>query len=71
MTKTGVRTLGWMLAALLLAPSPALAQFSGAIQGTVTDAQKAVVADAVVMVTNTPKRRGPRGHDLERRNVSV
>ncbi|HET7219933.1 MAG TPA: carboxypeptidase-like regulatory domain-containing protein, partial [Vicinamibacterales bacterium] len=38
---------------LLLAPRPAAAQFSGAIQGTVTDAQKAVVADAVVIVTNT------------------
>ena len=38
---------------LLLAPRPASAQFSGAIQGTITDSQKAVVADAVVMVTHT------------------
>ena len=38
---------------LLLVPRPASAQFSGAIQGTITDSQKAVVADAVVMVTNT------------------
>jgi Carboxypeptidase regulatory-like domain/TonB dependent receptor len=38
---------------LLLAPRPAAAQFSGVIQGTVTDSQKAVVADAVVMVTGT------------------
>jgi hypothetical protein len=40
------------LVALLLAAGPASAQFSGAIQGTVTDAQKAVVADATVLVTN-------------------
>jgi Carboxypeptidase regulatory-like domain/TonB dependent receptor len=31
---------------------PVLAQFSGAIQGTVTDSQKAVVADATVIVTH-------------------
>ena len=37
---------------LLLAPRPASAQFSGVIQGTITDGQKAVVVDAVVMVTN-------------------
>ena len=33
-------------------PRAASAQFSGVIQGTITDSQKAVVADAVVMVTN-------------------
>ena len=38
--------------ALLATPPLAHAQFSGAIQGTVTDSQKAVVADAIVMVTN-------------------
>ena len=38
---------------LLLTPRPASAQFSGAIQGTITDSQKAVVADAIVMVTHT------------------
>lgn len=40
------------LLALILAPRPAAAQFNSAIQGTITDSQKAVVADAVVMVTN-------------------
>ena len=40
------------LLTLLVAPSLAWAQFSGAIQGTVTDSQKAVIADAIVMVTN-------------------
>ena len=38
---------------LLVAPRIASAQFSGVIQGTITDGQKAVVADAIVMVTNT------------------
>ena len=38
---------------LLLAPRPASAQFSGVIQGTIIDAQKAVVADATVIVTNS------------------
>lgn len=54
MTHLRRRSLGWILPllGLLLAPRPALAQFSGALQGTVTDAQKAVVADAIVMVTN-------------------
>ena len=37
---------------LLLVPVSASAQFSGVIQGTITDAQKAVVAEVVVMVTN-------------------
>jgi hypothetical protein len=41
------------LIALLLAPRPASAQFSGAIQGTILDSQKAVVAEAIVMVTHT------------------
>ena len=41
------------LTLLLLVPRAASAQFSGAIQGTITDSQKAVVADAVVMVTHT------------------
>ncbi len=40
------------LLVVLLVPLPARAQFSGVIQGTITDSQKAVVADAVVMVTN-------------------
>jgi hypothetical protein len=37
---------------LLLTPRFAAAQFSGAIQGTITDSQKAVVAEAIVIVTN-------------------
>ena len=37
---------------LVLVARPVSAQFSGAIQGTITDGQKAVVADAIVMVTN-------------------
>jgi Carboxypeptidase regulatory-like domain/TonB dependent receptor len=37
----------------LLIPAAAAAQFSGAIQGTITDAQKAVVASAVVIATHT------------------
>ena len=74
------RSLGLILPllGLLLAPRPALAQFSSAIQGTVTDAQKAVVADAVVMVTHTTsgvtreattsrRRRVPRAQPRPRR----
>ena len=38
---------------LLLVSRPVSAQFSGAIQGTITDSQKAVVGDATVIVTNT------------------
>jgi len=38
---------------VVFAPAVASAQFSGAIQGTITDAQKAVVANAVVIVTHT------------------
>ncbi len=41
------------LVASLLTPQPASAQFGGAIQGTITDSQKAVVADAIVTVTHT------------------
>src|SRR3954451_16867932 len=41
------------LTCCLLAPASASAQFSSAIQGTVTDSQKAVVSGATVMVTNT------------------
>lgn len=41
------------LLALLAWPAPALAQFSGAIQGTITDSQKALVANAIVTVTHT------------------
>jgi hypothetical protein len=54
MTHTRLRFIVWLLPllVLLLAPTAALAQFSGGIQGTVTDGQKAVVADAIVMVTN-------------------
>ena len=42
-----------LLLALLASPAPALAQFSGAIQGTITDSQKAVVGEAIVTVTHT------------------
>ena len=54
MTNPRTRICLWLLPLmlLLLVPSPASAQFSGAIQGTVTDSQKAVVADAIVMVTS-------------------
>ena len=38
---------------LIVAPAVVSAQFSGAIQGTITDAQKAVVAGAVVIATHT------------------
>src|SRR5215211_4898168 len=41
------------LTAFLLAAASASAQFSSAIQGTVTDSQKAVVSGATVMVTHT------------------
>ncbi|MGH9370372.1 MAG: TonB-dependent receptor domain-containing protein [Vicinamibacterales bacterium] len=41
------------LVLVLLAPLPAHAQFSSAIQGTVTDSQQAVVPDATVRVTHT------------------
>lgn len=37
----------------LVTPAVASAQFSGAIQGTITDAQKAVVVNAIVIVTHT------------------
>ena len=40
------------LLAFAFTPHPAAAQFNSAIQGTIVDGQKAVVADAVVMVTN-------------------
>ena len=46
------RSILLSLLVVLLVPLPAHAQFSGVIQGTITDSQKAVVADAVVMVTN-------------------
>jgi hypothetical protein len=39
--------------ALVLSTLPASAQFSSAIQGTVTDSQQGVVSDAAVRVTNT------------------
>src|ERR1035438_7848159 len=42
----------WFLLPLLLACIPALAQFSSAIQGTITDASVAAVPGAVVTVTN-------------------
>src|SRR5262245_7964818 len=38
--------------ALVLVPTPASAQFNSTIQGTVTDAQKAVLPGATVRVTN-------------------
>jgi hypothetical protein len=38
---------------LVFVSRPASAQFSGAIQGTITDSQKAVVAGATVIVTHT------------------
>ncbi len=53
MTKSPLVRLFLLFAVTLFAPAVARAQFSASIQGTVTDAQKAVVADAVVMVTHT------------------
>jgi hypothetical protein len=41
------------LFATLFTPALAAAQFNGAIQGTITDTQKAIVADAIVIVTQT------------------
>ncbi|HEU4891043.1 MAG TPA: carboxypeptidase-like regulatory domain-containing protein [Vicinamibacterales bacterium] len=38
---------------LLVTPLPAAAQFSSALQGTITDTQQAFVPDAIVRVTNT------------------
>ena len=38
---------------LLVTPLPAAAQFSSALQGTITDTQQAFVPDAMVRVTNT------------------
>ena len=56
MTQSSRRCLPLISLTLLLLvlgwPRAASAQFSGVIQGTITDGQKAVVADAVVMVTN-------------------
>ena len=52
MTRSSLFRL-FLLPGLLLAPAVVSAQFSGAIQGTITDAQKAVVANAVVIVTHT------------------
>jgi hypothetical protein len=37
---------------LLLAPSPASAQFSAAIQGTIVDSQGLVLPGAIVRITN-------------------
>ena len=51
-----LRPLGWLFLVLLLAllaAAPVSAQFSSAIQGTVTDSQQGVVAQATVRVTNT------------------
>ncbi len=54
MTATLVRRVLLLPVLVLLFTSrPVSAQFSGAIQGTITDGQKAVVAEAVVIVTNT------------------
>lgn len=54
MTATHVRRVLLLPVLLLLFMSrPVSAQFSGAIQGTITDGQKAVVAEAIVIVTNT------------------
>src|SRR3954468_13314930 len=53
-TTSSLRRLAFSaLACLLLGTASASAQFSSAIQGTVTDSQKAVVAGATVMVTHT------------------
>ena len=41
-----------LIVPLVLLPTPASAQFNSAIQGTVTDAQKGVLAGATVKVTN-------------------
>jgi hypothetical protein len=38
---------------LLVTPLPAAAQFSSALQGTISDTQQAFVPDAIVRVTNT------------------
>jgi uncharacterized membrane protein len=51
-----IKPLGWSVLLLLLpllATAPLNAQFSSAIQGTVTDSQQGVVAQATVRVTNT------------------
>jgi hypothetical protein len=40
------------LSVLLLTPRPAAAQFSSALQGTITDTQQAFVPNATVRVTN-------------------
>lgn len=46
------RLLLVVVAGLLLAPSPLLAQFRSAIEGTVTDSSGAIVAGAQVVLTN-------------------
>lgn len=50
---TARRSVQLCLIALLITPRPASAQFSGAIQGTIVDSQKAAVADALITVTHT------------------
>ena len=53
MTRSSLLRLFLLPTLALVAPAVVTAQFSGAIQGTITDAQKAVVASAVVIVTHT------------------
>ena len=55
---------------LVLVARPVSAQFSGAIQGTITDSQKAVVADAIVIVTHTASGVTREVDDVCRRRVS-
>src|SRR5262245_27913183 len=48
-----LRRFSLLVVLLLIAPAVASAQFSGAIQGTITDVQKGVVANTVIIVTHT------------------
>jgi hypothetical protein len=50
-TATSLR-LASLISVLLLTPLPAAAQFSSALQGTITDTQQAFVPNAAVRVTN-------------------
>ena len=52
-TARSLRLASLLPLVLLLTPLPAAAQFSSAIQGTVTDSQQAFVPEATVRVTNT------------------
>ena len=52
MTTVRSLRLASSLFVLLLTPLPAAAQFSSALQGTITDTQQAFVPNATVRVTN-------------------